>query len=114
VFLEPVDFTRVIPRLKSWLRLSLTPTTPLERHLGLADLLAIRAEFPVCHIREFYVLARLRKVVSAPIAEWLKRVDCLLLTHIPWARRFASGVVIQVGVAGEQDGASGFVSPWLR
>ncbi len=101
VFLEPVDFTRIIPRLKRWVPVHKMATTPFERHLGPADLEAIRRVFPGCQVREFYLLARFRTLVPARLAEWLKWADCFLLTRSGWARRCASGVVIQVQASPE-------------
>ena len=110
VFCEPFGDSLWLERLRLLVPVpSSTPDDPTQwkEQFKYRDLEAFKGLFDI-RIEEFQLLSRLDRVVSWPrFVGWLGRVDRRLLKRIPWLRRYARDVVIELTRRGAEPGAGG-------
>lgn len=101
VFMEPLQSPGTVERAKAWLadrlppRFSLIPVTPDKRNLRQADILAAGQGWRSIEVFLFRLTYRVRKLVlPQALWDWSLRFDSILLSTLPFLRRYAGAAVI--------------------
>lgn len=97
IFLEPVENSRLMVSLKNMIPGKKMETTDFEQNLTYADLDIIGSYFREYSYWDFFLFARLRKLINhRAFVALTQSMDCALFKYIKYFRRFGSGVVLEL------------------
>lgn len=97
IFLEPVNNSALMIKLKSIMPIKKMEVTEFEKQLVITDIELIGKKFSECRYWNFFLFARFRKLIrNQRIVDYLKRIDCFLFTYFKFFRQYGSGVVIEL------------------